>query len=196
MSYLHLTRLKARILPSEVSSQTRYDTRLAAIADGVAAAFDRYTSRALVRASSQVETVPGGSSFYSLTRFPIETVASAILTDPEGGTETLTIARTNKSAGLIHFDGAQGTERDAIAITLTGGYWTDTGEAGNGTLPNGATAMPADLLDAYVLQCDHEARVRKVFGGTSAEDLAAQLPKDFDLIPRVERILKHYQRII
>jgi len=196
MSYLHLTRLKARILPGEIATQTRFDERLSAVADGVAAAFDRYTGRSLVRAASVVERVPGGSRFYSLTRYPIETIASAILTYQDATTETLTIARTNKAAGLIHFETTPGTDLDSIAFTLTGGYWTDTSEFLTGSLPSGAEAMSADLLDAFILQVDHEARVRKIFGGTSSEDLSADLPKDFDLIPRVERILKHYQRII
>jgi hypothetical protein len=196
MSYLHLARLKGRILPAEIATQTRYDERLSALAAGVAAAFDRYTSRLLVRAASQVETVPGGARFYSLARYPVESITSAILTDQDGGTETLTVARLNKAAGLVHFDATPGTDLDSIAITLTGGLWCDTSEFLNGTLPTGASAMPADLIDAFVLQVDHEARVRKIFGGTSSEDLSADLPKDFDLIPRVERALKYYQRII
>lgn len=194
--YLHLTQLKARILSPEVASQTRFDTRLAAVAAGVAAAFDSYCGRTFIRAEGAMDRHPGGSGFYTVARYPVESVASATLAYSDGSTEAMEIARFSRSAGLVHFLSAQGRETDEVRIVSTGGFWADTSATLDGTLPTGAAALPADLLDAWVLQCDHEARVRRIFGGTSTEDMSEGLPVEFDLLPRVKRVLGQYMRMI
>lgn len=194
--YLHLDRLKARILPPELAGQTRYDDRLAPMAEGVARAFDAYAGRALARAVSSVESHPGGRQTYSLSTYPVESVAAATLVHPDESETEIEIARVNWGAGLVHFAAPAGGALDELRLTVTGGYWVDLSEDGDGSKPSGAAAMPADLVDAWCLQCDHEARLRKIFGGAKAEDVGkAYDPGDHDLLPRVVRVLRAYARI-
>lgn len=192
--YLHFTRLKARILPPETAAGTRFDARMEPVAAGVATAFDRALGRSIARASV-TETVPGGWETYSLDRYPVEgDVTVTLQLARDGGTREIIPARVNRRAGLLHLTSPAGTRDDEVELSYTGGYYVDLSPAGDGTLPEGATAIPSDLIDAWVLQVDHECRVRKIFGGTSSEDLASPFDMDFDLLPRVTRVLRQYQR--
>lgn len=194
--YLHLNRLKARLLPQETVAATRYDDRLTAIAEGVAVAFDAFCGRTLLRATAVVETFVAGSGVYFLSRYPVESVSDVTLVSDDGSERTLSPSFVNKRSGIVHFSEPEGSPSDSVEITYTGGYFVDLSANGDTALPTGATAMPADLMDAWVLQCDQEARMRKVFGGTKDEDLAAPFEAAFDLIPRVERVLRAYQKMI
>ena len=191
--YLHLNQLKARILPAETSGATRFDERLRGIAEGVAAMFDCYTGRKLVREVGRIEDHPGGVGVIFLQAPPVEVLTTLTISYEEGDAfEALGYDRLSKKAGIIRFDEASpGDDGSTIRATYTGGYWVDTSEDLSGTLPNGATAIPGDLLDAWVMQVDHECRLRKVFGGTQDEDIAASLAA-VGLVPRAEVTLKHY----
>lgn len=194
--YLHINRLKARLLPQETVEATRYDDRLTAIAQGVAAAFDVFCGRTLLRAASVVETLVAGSGVYFLSRYPVESVSDVTLVLDDGSERALSPSFVNKRSGIVHFSEPEGSQSDTVEITYTGGYFVDLSANGDTALPSGATALPADLLDAWVLQCDQEARMRKVFGGTQDDDLSKPFDAKFDLIPRVERVLRAYQKMI
>ena len=193
--YLHLDRLKARILAPEVVALTRYDVRLAAIAAEVAALFDSYTGRTLVRASGIIEDHSGGQGFIQLRAVPVETLTTLTISYEDGEThETLDYDRLSKKTGLVYFDdGSPGGEYSTIRATYTGGYYVDTSSGGNGEQPSGSTAMPADLLGAWCLQIDHELRVRRVLGSTGDEDVSAPYPQALDFIPRVKTVLNQYK---
>ncbi len=194
--YLHLDQLKARILVPENTGLTRYDTRLTAIGQSVAATFDQFTGRQLVRGEGIVETFPGGSGVLFLSASPVETVTTVEHRESTADSyESIEWDRINTRSGILHLY-YTADQDDDIRVTYTGGYWTDTSDDLSGTLPSGATTMPADLLDAWALQVDHEARVRKVYGGGGEEDITGAYAAEVDLAPKVERILKSYRKIV
>lgn len=194
--FLHLSRLKARVLPAELVKSDRIDERFAALAEGVAAAFDGFTGRTLARGVGVTEIFAGGAGLYLPARYPVESVASVTVRYDDGTTDALTTEdyTVSKQAGLIRMRHLWGRETDEITVVYTGGYFIDTSEFHDEAVPSGATAIPKDIVDAWVLQCDHEARARKLMGGTSGDDLAAALAQ-VDLLPRVERVLRTYSRM-
>lgn len=194
--FTHLDILKARILPTAEVSLTIYDTRLAALAAGVSRAFESYCGRIFTRAVDTVEEKPGGSALFGVDRYPIETVDTVeVRVGIAGDWSEWTIAHLSKSSGQILTETTAGSELDTVRITYTGGYYIDLSSDLSGTLPSGATALPLDLIDAWVLQCDHEARVRRIFGTSSNEDVGAPFSETFDLLPRVRQVLDRYRRM-
>lgn len=194
--YLHLSRLKARILPPETATAARFDARLEALARDLSTAFDAYTGRSLVRGVDVSQRFPGGSGYYALDRYPVEAITSATLVQGDHEIDIAPwIARLSKRAGLVTFSRAPGGRLDDVEIVYTGGYYVDLSAEGNGETPADATAMPDDLLGAWVAQCDYEARARKIFGTTSDQDLAGALTASLELVPRVERTLRAYMRL-
>lgn len=196
--YLHLDQLKKRILPSELLSATRFDDRLAGIAAEVAAMFDSVTGRVLVREVGRVEDHEGGEGIIGLSAYPVETLDSLTISYEEGEAfEALAYDRLSKKTGMIRFDeGSPGDDGSTIRATYTGGYWVDTSADLSGTLPDDAVAMPADLIGAWCKQVDHEARIQRVFGGTAEGELTAPYAEDITLIPRVERVLNSYRKLV
>lgn len=203
--FLHIDRLKKRLLPPELASGAngdRLDDRLGPLAAGIADLFDSHCGRTFARGAAVSESFPGGEGFVRLSRYPVEIVTSATLIAPDGQESDYSdmIARVSKTAGLVHFLHPPGTEDDDLVIVYSGGYWIDLSEEGDGSQPVGAVPLPRDILDAWVLQVDHEARARRLFGNapassTKAADVAAALPKDYDIIPRVDRVLRQYSRL-
>jgi len=200
--FLSLERLKKSILPPELIGQARFDDRIGPMAAGIAGMFDTHCGRTLARDEAAVETFAGGVGFVALARYPVETVESATLIHPGGETVDISpmIGRVSKHAGIVQFIGPVGSHESEIVIAYRGGFWIDLSEDGDGVCPVGASAIPADIVGAWVLQCDHEARARKIFGskssgGTSDKEIGSALPKDYGLLPRVEAVLRQYRRV-
>jgi hypothetical protein len=197
--FLHLSLLKKRILPPELAEETRYDERLEAMASGIARAFESQCGRLFSRVEDQVEEMPGGNTLYSVARYPLEEVGAVdVRIGLTGSWDSYLdeIAHLSKSSGQILMDAPPCTEFDTVRFTYTGGYHIDLTEDLSDSAPEGAAALPADLIDAWCLQCDHEARLRKIFGGTSDADLSAPFDMEASLfIPRVDAVLRRYTRM-
>lgn len=197
--FLNLQTLKKRILPPELAEETRYDERLEAMAGGLVRAFESFCGRRFERTAGEIEELPGGNTLYSLQRYPLESVSAVdVRIGLSGSWDSYVgdIAHLSKSSGQILMDIPPGTDYDTVRITYTGGYHIDLTETLSDPAPTGATALPLDLIDAWCLQCDHEARLRKIFGGTSDADLAAAYTAETSLfLPRVETVLRRYQRM-
>jgi hypothetical protein len=51
--------------------------------------------------------------------------------------------------------GSIGSERDQLRVTYDGGYWYDSTDDGSGTMPTGATLLPADVKMVWLNECQH-----------------------------------------
>lgn len=192
-----LTVLKTHVMPVAMRARTDFDDQLVALGTGVAMLMERYCGRQFTRQTSATFKAPADNLVFSLPRYPLESLTSAILTDPDGNTTTLTadVQRTDLDAGLVYFASVPGTNDDYITFTFAGGFWWDTTEDSSDTLPSGANALPADLFLAFVMQMKAVVEAQALFGIAAANaDGKSKQPVALELIPSVKDILNTYRR--
>lgn len=180
-------------------SRTDFDSALTSLGLGVALMMERFCARQFTRLSGAVEKFSANNLTFSLSRYPLESVSSIVLVDAQSAdTTTITsdVMRTDLGAGLVHFDTVPGTQHDGVTITFTGGFWWDTTEDASGSLPSGATALPADLLLAFFLQMKAVCESQNIFGTAAVEsDTKAAAKASLELTPAVQSILQTYRRL-
>jgi hypothetical protein len=161
------TYLKSRLLPSAAAGDTDWDDAVAALGKGVAAKFDRHCNRGFERVVGQLDVFSARASAWTLSRYPVETVTLVRTRDTLDAYSAITAGDwwIDKTAGLLETRSTAGTPYEKLVVTYTGGYWLDPRDGT--TLPSGATALPDDVLEAWVLQCQHEAESRGLFGSVS-----------------------------
>jgi hypothetical protein len=198
----NLIELKRQLLAPALQGQTAYDLLIQAIGGGVAKRFEKQANRKFARVVNEVCSFPADRDHFYLPRYPLESVSLIERRDTiQSGWVTLdssTIIQTN-DAGLIAFGGTLGVWWSTLRVTYTGGYWYDTSEAENGSLPGGATKLPDDLKLAWYLQCRAVWQSLDKLGtqiaqtgagpGTVTNTLAG-----LELIPEVAGVLKSYFR--
>ena len=185
--------LKSRLLPAGGQEEEQWDDALCKLGLAVARRFESYCNR-------RFEYVVGADEFYSARStsvcvkcYPVEAVTTIQLRDTAGTQETVTAAyHLHKTSGVIEFSNSPGSSMDALRITYTGGYWLDDG----GTMPAGATPLPDDLLEAWVMQCQAWAEARQLFGtiALSGMEPKKNAPDPVKLTETVEAILNPYRR--
>lgn len=197
----NLTTLKRHLLAEKVRADIRWDDEILAIGLGVAGAFESYCDRKFLRvAGGTFQTVCAGRSIFVLPRYPIETVTAVDLRMSYGAaweaqTITDTIESVSEEAGLVVLYASIGTDRSSIRFTYTGGFWWDTSEDSSGVQPEGSTAAPADLVQAWLLQCqDIWARRDNLGVGITAKPTERAKLSELDLSPAVRSVLRTYQR--
>ena len=190
--------LRTRLMPDEAAAETEWDAAVAALGNGVLGKFDRHANRLFSRAVGTVDQFSARASAWVLRRLPVESVASVALRDPSGALSPIAAGDywLDRSAGLIESDVTTSDRRQQIEITYTGGYWLDP--RNGSAMPAGATPLPDDLLEAYVLQAQHEAEARGLFHAVSFRSQKdAASPKTADagaLLPSVIDVLRPYRR--
>jgi hypothetical protein len=194
--FLTLTALKSQVLPAAMQSDTDYDAQLATIGKSVAARMNRYTSRSLERAVGEVENFDAMASAWVLSRYPVEVITSLTVQDTDGSTSALTAGdwRLSKKSGLIQLMRSAGWRLQAVVVTYTGGYWLDD----SGSQPSGSTAMPDDILQAFVMQvqavCEHREIFRTVALRKEDRSRFEAKTEEHKLIPEVVETLLPYRR--
>ena len=192
-----LDTLKGYILPGELSTRDDWDTQITGIADGVARSFDRYCNRTFIRDTAAIDYFSADRPFVSLKNYPIESITEIAEKTSYDGTFTAVeniISSLDEEAGLAYCNSNFGTRDTRLRVTYSGGFWVDTSDAQNGSLPSGATAMPEDILEAWRLQVSHELTLRDVLGVAAATQQANSQIKEIALLPRVKEILGKYIR--
>jgi hypothetical protein len=157
----NLATLKAFVLPEALASETTWDTRLATIGKGVAAAMERECGRSFLRTAGDTFVCSADRSYMVLPRFPVETVTTIEQQDDQTtGYVTLgatTLLNLDKASGIADFGSPLGSYNSLLRLTYTGGYWWDILEPTDNdypaSQPNGSTALPDDLKEAWLLQC-------------------------------------------
>lgn len=195
--WLAVDDLKARILPDAAAALDTWDTALEALGKAVARKLGRWCNRDFDREADVVETVRGGQGTLVLRRYPVEEIDTLEVLDPDGDSETVDSGdyQLRAASGLIRCSYVLGGDLDQIRVTYTGGYWLDDGQ----TMPTGATPLPEDLTDAFVMQAQAEAEHRELFRtvGLRREQREAGEARltDLRVIPAVAEILNPYRRL-
>jgi len=196
-----LTKLKQAILPDSMRQSPLWDDTLQTLGLGIADAFETYLDRKLAYVAGDVIETDAQRIFVSVPRYPVSTFTSVqIQTTPTGTWEDISgqVTRYLKKEGMILFRTAPGDEAATIKTTYTGGFWWDTDEEGAGTLPEGATALPAALFTAWSMQVQAQCNALDLFGAQSGKDVlgaASNLLTNADaFIPAVVTMLKPFRR--
>jgi hypothetical protein len=74
-------------------------------------------------------------------------------------------------SGLVQFAAPPGGGTDRLVITYTGGFWLDPLDGSE--MPSGATALPDDLLEAWVSEVQAQAEARSLFDAAGIRTAAA-----------------------
>ena len=149
----NLISLKRQLLAPSIATQSTFNAQVEAIGKGVAKQLEKYCNRLFERTAGAVDEFTADRDHYWLKRTPIETVTS-LEQSTDGATWTASSAIELKwlSNGMVYFGSKLGEAAELGRITYTGGYWWDTTEDEQGSLPTGATAVPDDLVLAWYLQ--------------------------------------------
>jgi len=197
----NLSTLKARLLPSTWTDTTAQDAAITALGLGVAGCFETYTGRKFLRTAGATEKFPSNSEMLQLTRIPVETFTALALQSELSGTwEDITSAVLRcGDSGVVTLSSTQDvTGNSTLRATYTGGYWWDTTEDDSGTLPTGATAIPATLQTAWFIQCKAlwaRTETDAVKAGLDSGNLGAlsALINEAELLPVVRQMLQPFR---
>lgn len=154
-----LTLLKKLVLPETLRSKTTWDAQLTQMGLGVVAAFERHCNRLFARGTGLLYYRDAACRTVSVPTFPIESVTSIglrLALESAYTTQADIVANVDNGAGLIYLTQVLGGSQDQLKITYAGGLWWDTTENDSGSLPAGATAVPADLISAWAAQVQHQ----------------------------------------
>lgn len=201
VGFASLAALRSRMLPKDMGDASDYDTDLSAIGRATAALFDRITGRELVRNATAAFSCPADVESVVLRSYPIEAVASVTLICGQSSSlMTDAILGSHPKSGIVDFGCALGSHADRLEIVSAGGYWCDPGDTI--AMPTGATPLPADLLDAFFLQCRAACDAEGIFRQKGAANFADKDKRDpslrlqtLDVLPAVKRILQLYLRM-
>lgn len=152
----NLITLKQQLLAEALRAGTKYDAPLQLIGSGVAAQFEKYCNRKFFRVEDATFTCSADRDHVYLDRYPLESVSLTQLKSSETtGWETQTnfIETINVENGHVFWGYQPAPHYAQLRFTFTGGFWFDTTEENNDTLPSGATLLPDDLRLAWILQC-------------------------------------------
>lgn len=204
--FSNLDTLKKHLLAGTLKNDLRFDAVIRGLGLGVAQQFGSHCNRKFARVAGYAETFPADRAEFVLSRLPVETVtlSEVKLTEADGWVtqDTTFIRAINLAAGIINIgSGDAGPHYAQVRFTYTGGYWWDTAEPDDATYPTtqpaGSTAIPDDLLNAWVLQCRHVwARMNKLGTDVLADKQPANTTPPEDFAPSVEKTLFNYTRMI
>lgn len=195
--YATTTYLKFRLMPTEAAGDTDWDDAVAAIGLSVAAKFDRHCNRGFERIAGEIDIYSARATAWTLRRFPVEEVTLVRTRGTDDAYSAIAAGDwwIDATAGLLETRSLAGTQYEKLVVTYTGGYWLDPRDAT--AMPAGATALPDDLLEAWVLQCQHEAESRGLFQAVSfrsQKDQGAPKTNAAGMLDAVTEALRPYRR--
>ena len=188
-----LSYLKSRILPAGAGEILDWDETLTKLGLAVATKFQNHCNRVFDRTEDKVDEFNASATSIVLRAYPVEAITSVELRYFDGTTDDFGGGwQLDQGAGLMLFQTHPGNPTERIVITYTGGYWLDDGR----TQPAGSAALPDDLLEAWVMQCQAWAEGRNLFGTVSLSGMEAKpdKPSPINLTPEVDNILRPYRR--
>jgi hypothetical protein len=202
----NLDTLRKHLLAGSLGAETKFDAVIAVIGLGVAGMFDKYCNRQLAYAEDAEIIFSGDRDHFVLPRYPVVAIDSiqTRYNDADAWQDSDdALVNSDSAAGLIRFYGPLGDHTLQVRVTFTGGYWFNTAEPDDeefpGEQPVGATALPGDILSAFLLQCENvwESRDRLGAGIMSSPGGGGLLNTRLgilDLSPLVKQILKSHIR--
>lgn len=190
--YSNLEYLKRQIFPDVMEDDVEWDEDLKRIALAVAVQFGRYCNRAFDRVEDAVHEESANRGGIVLHHYPVESTSHVQRVCADGADDLPdAIAVIGLKSGIVEFNYIIGTYKERIRMTYTGGYWLDDGTV----MPDGATPLPADILNAFVMQVQAVVKATDVLRNVSvkAEDEVMELAA-LKLLPIVEQTLEPYRR--
>lgn len=193
--FTDLATLKSRILPAGAVDITDWDDALQSLGKGVANAMNQACNRELQRGVSVIYECTAATLIAVVRRYPVEAIGSVQIRAYDGTLTTHTAGyQLAAPAGILQFASMPGDGTERLRITHTGGYWLDDGD----DMPETATPMPDDLLEAFFIQAQVWAEARNLFGTASLQGEVEKKPADrssaMRLAPEVAAILAPYRR--
>jgi hypothetical protein len=185
--------LKSRILPAGAVGSDDWDAALQRLGKAVAGRMQGFCNRVLERVTEQVDEFNALNTVVILRALPVEEITSVqvrtftgALAEFEGGYQL------DQRAGMMTFQSNPGDGTERIVVTYAGGYWLDDGT----TQPAGSTALPDELLEAWVMQCQAWAEARRIFGTISLAGMEQEKTaySPVNLTAEVQAILEPYRR--
>lgn len=191
----NLATLKGHLLAASITADTQFDAVIAAIGNGVAGLFDSVTNRKLAWKANDEAIFTGNRDHYVLPRYPVASVASVSTRWAQTEAWAAQAAEPlllNSASGMIHFTRELGSDRTQVKVVYSGGYYFETLEPADegygAAAPEGAIALPGDLLSAFLLQCEQAWAVHDKLGTGVISGDGSQL-STLDLVPAVKQIL-------
>src|SRR3990167_4651931 len=177
---------------------TTFDHAISAIGKGVAGAFDRFCNRLFKRSAAHVDQFTADRAQWFVRATPLESVATVEQKyDEATGWVAITpgLININEPSGRVNFGRELYDDQTLIRITYAGGYWYDSSDEQNGTMPAGATLLPAEVHLAWLTQCQHLWSIRDKTGLAVAKGPGeASKLGDWELLMEVRRALVQYMR--
>lgn len=199
----NLATLKAWLLAPSLLASTEYDDQIAAIGLGVAAQLEKFCARQFARTVGDVFECTADREHVTLPRYPVEAVATVEQSDADAAWSELSDAIQQRALdrGMLYFGTQLGTYLSRIRITYTGGYFWEQAEPSDEEnypteVPEGSTALPADLLLAWKLQCEHVWAQRDKLGLNLGQE-PSQSSSIASIVPLLEVVkeqLRPHQR--
>lgn len=185
-----LVYLKSRLLPDAGQAETQWDAALMRVGLAVASLMQSHCNRKFSRTLGAEHLGSARALAVSVAHFPVEQVTAVELAEIGGTLTTLGADYTlDKAAGVLEFLRPPGSFAQRLVITYDGGFWLNDGAA----MPAGATPLPDDLLEAWVIQCQAMAASRALFGSVALTDPKAPKPSGA-MLPEVVAMLRVYRR--
>jgi hypothetical protein len=201
----NLATVKGFVLPESIAVDTQYDSVLQVIASGIAKRFENYCNRKFARVVGDVATFDANRTHYNLPRYPLETVTQlelrATWQDPWDDI-TNTIVQVDEAIGQIFFGVFMADSLVMMQCTYTGGFFYETKEPTDEgyptAMPEGATALPADLQGAWLMQTLHEFQCKdRLLPEGLADKTKSRSDLRFEqmqLLPEVANAIEQYRR--
>lgn len=200
----NLATLKGWLLAASLVDATDYDAQILAIGQGVALALEKYCNRKFGRAVGATFECTADRTHVVLDRYPVEALTTIEQRDTlAGGWSPLVINDVVENRaddrGLVYFNAPQGIYLSRLRFTYTGGFFfeqLEPADVGYPTAtPAGATALPADLLLAWKLQCEHVWTQRDKLGLQLAKEQSTPAAlAAIELLPVVKEHLRPFVR--
>lgn len=186
-----LAYLKTRILPAGTDDVTDWDEPLSRLGLGVAGRFNSYCNRIFQRVEGQVDEFNAATTAVILRALPVEVINTVQVRVFTGSLDTFTAGQQlDKKAGLVQFEIAPGDGTERVVIDYDGGFWLDDGDA----MPTGATPLPDEILEAWVMQCQAWAEARNIFGTIALDKERKPSTSAVQIMDEVKEILNPYRR--
>jgi hypothetical protein len=192
--------LKASCVAAALRTRTDVDAALITLGTAAAGMIEDYLSRKLQYVAGEIYEQGARCLVASLPRYPLKEVTALAVRDTPSATPasvTGSLMRIDAAAGLLHFNAPVGAQNSTLITTYSGGFWFDTTEDESGTMPSGATPLPAALRGAWLMQCQGMINALKLFDAqSSAKGKDAETLTKLDLLPLVIVALRPYRRLI
>lgn len=201
LSNLHT--LKTWLLPSALAASTDHDGVIQIIGETVAAQIEAYTARKFARLVGATYIGPANREVIVLDRLPVEEVSLVEYreTSGEAWTATSAMRHFNPFSGVVFLADRYCELTGQLRVTYTGGYWWPIVEPADAdpdnpeTQPETATALPAQLRGAWLVQCKHAwDQMDKLKLAVAKEPNAATPSGGPELLPQVREVLNTFRR--